>query len=69
MIDFPWARPEMVTARMVCDLLVGIRTFPRSADCSLIIRRDFFSILFYFMHDGFCQITLECRLTPGPAGP
>jgi hypothetical protein len=44
MIDLPCARPEMVTARMVCDLLVGIRTSPRSVDFSLIILTDFFSI-------------------------
>ena len=45
MIDFPCAKPAMVTALMVCDLLVGIRTSPRSVDCSLIILKVFFSIL------------------------
>jgi hypothetical protein len=37
MIDLPCARPAMVTARMVCDLLDGISTLPRRVDFSLII--------------------------------
>ena len=62
MIDFPCASPAMVTALMVCDLLVGIRTSPRSVDFSLIILMSFYSTSRYSF--GTWRISDEQQLYP-----